>query len=275
MPTGQQGFNITGSEQIAPGVIVDSDVDDAAAIAQSKLALAITDAEVDSAAAIAMSKLALAITNAQVAAGAGIVASKLATISTAGKVSGAALTLLPNIPSGAGVIPAANVPPPSTLLHQTVTNVTPAGGDDDNLFSFSLAGGKLSTGNAVRITGYFEATIATGALPSIFKLIYGSTTLVTLTLTQEDNTSTVYRGKIEATLFAAASASAQEAHMIVHGMPTQQVTAGSPSVMYGAGAGTASENSANALTLRITGNNSNAGDITITSHHWVVESMAA
>lgn len=58
----------------------------------------------------ALTNASLQITNAKVAAGAGIVDTKLATISTAGKVSGAALTLLPNVPSGAGVLPSANSP---------------------------------------------------------------------------------------------------------------------------------------------------------------------
>lgn len=49
------------------------------------------------------------ITNANISASAGIVDTKLAGITTAGKVSGAALTLLPNIPAAAGVIPAANL----------------------------------------------------------------------------------------------------------------------------------------------------------------------
>ena len=91
------GKTITSSAQIAPDVIVDSDINSAAAISQSKLNLAIT--------------------NAEIAAGAAIVDTKLATISTAGKVDGAALTLLANIPAGAGVIPAANVPVPAGDLN--------------------------------------------------------------------------------------------------------------------------------------------------------------
>jgi len=51
---------------------------------------------------------ALLITNAKVSASAAIVDTKLATISTAGKVSGAALTLLGNTPSGGGLLPMAN-----------------------------------------------------------------------------------------------------------------------------------------------------------------------
>ena len=53
---------------------------------------------------------ALLITNAKVSASAGIVDSKLATISTAGKVNGTALTGLASVPSGAGVLPTANIP---------------------------------------------------------------------------------------------------------------------------------------------------------------------
>lgn len=53
---------------------------------------------------------ALLITNAKCASDMALADSKLAQITTAAKVSGTALTLLPNIPAGAGVIPAANLP---------------------------------------------------------------------------------------------------------------------------------------------------------------------
>jgi len=52
----------------------------------------------------------LQITNAKVSASAAIVDTKLAQITTALKVSGTALTGFANIPSGAGVIPIANLP---------------------------------------------------------------------------------------------------------------------------------------------------------------------
>lgn len=51
----------------------------------------------------------LQITNAKVHASAAIVDTKLAQITTAGKVSGTAITLLANLPSGSGNIPAANL----------------------------------------------------------------------------------------------------------------------------------------------------------------------
>lgn len=51
------------------------------------------------------------IVNADIASTAAIAGSKLATITTAGKLDGSAMTNLSNIPSGAGIIPAANVFP--------------------------------------------------------------------------------------------------------------------------------------------------------------------
>lgn len=57
---------------------------------------------------------ALKITNAKVDDAAAIADTKLAQITTAGKVSGAAITLMTNVPSGAGRLPRANTPLIST-----------------------------------------------------------------------------------------------------------------------------------------------------------------
>ena len=81
------------------------------------------------------------IVNADIAAGAAIADSKLAQVTTAGKVSGAALTSLTSVPSGAGVIPTANLP---------LTLVSAATG-------FTIAGG--STSKTLTLTG--DATIST------------------------------------------------------------------------------------------------------------------
>lgn len=62
----------------------------------------------------------LQITNDKVSDSAAIVDTKLATISTAGKVTGAALTTLGDVPSGAGLLPLAN--------GGTNANLTPAAG---------------------------------------------------------------------------------------------------------------------------------------------------
>lgn len=96
MPNITAGNVVTDSAQILPGIIVNSDINASAAIDYSKLALA------------------LSIVNADISATAAIADTKLAQIATASKVSGAAITLLSNIPAGAGVIPIANIPAAAT-----------------------------------------------------------------------------------------------------------------------------------------------------------------
>ena len=111
--------------------IVNADISASAAIAGSKLATITTAGKVSGAAltsltstpssagalpvanipsSIPYSKLSLtgAVLNADLAGS--IADTKLSTISTAGKVSGASLTSLASIPSGAGIIPVANLP---------------------------------------------------------------------------------------------------------------------------------------------------------------------
>ena len=94
--TGKIADSAVTSAKIADGTIVNADVNSAAAIAYSKLnlALGIVNADVSVSAAIAYSKLNLAtsIVNADISASAAIVDTKLATISTALKVSNSATT---------------------------------------------------------------------------------------------------------------------------------------------------------------------------------------
>lgn len=91
MPQITGGSGISSSAQIVDGIIVNADINAAAAIDWTKV------------------NTAGQVLNADVGAGAAIVDTKLATIATAGKVSGAALTSLASIPAGAGIIPPANV----------------------------------------------------------------------------------------------------------------------------------------------------------------------
>lgn len=100
MPIITQGKNISSSAQINPGVVENTDIADDA-VSKAKMADdAVASSEIEDG----------AIVNADINSSAGIVDTKLATIATAGKVSGAALTLLANIPAGAGIIPPANLP---------------------------------------------------------------------------------------------------------------------------------------------------------------------
>lgn len=100
MPNASAGNVISSSAQINAGVIVGADLaNDTITTTQIGTGGVGTDEIADG-----------VITNSDISASAGIVDTKLATISTAGKVSGAALTSLSSTPAGAGVFPAANVP---------------------------------------------------------------------------------------------------------------------------------------------------------------------
>lgn len=138
MPVITQGKTISSTAQIVDGIVETADLADGA----------VTNVKVGASAAIAQSKLSLSITNNEVNAAAAIADTKLATISTAGKVSGAALTSLASIPSGAGVIPAANLPPSGgiTLEGEQDTEGTGVGGgavlDVLTIGSLSIATGK-------------------------------------------------------------------------------------------------------------------------------------
>lgn len=143
----------------------------------------IDNSNISASAAIAYSKLnlALSIVNADISTSAGIVDTKLATISTAGKVSGAALTSLSSTPSGAGVMPAANVFPAGMIVLWSGTIATIPSGwvlcngsnstpDLRNLFVVCAdadAGGVAKstiTGAALQSGG--SVTISTNNLPA-------------------------------------------------------------------------------------------------------------
>ncbi|MEK7578901.1 MAG: hypothetical protein AAB456_04325 [Patescibacteria group bacterium] len=152
MPNVTQPSIITDTAQISAGVIVDADVNASAAIAYSKL------------------NLALGIVNADVSATAAIVDTKLATIATASKVSGAALTLLANIPAGAGVIPTANLPAGVAFANGNFTRAMNAAGGAQ-----TIAHGLSGAPNFVRITATFSDGGAAGT--SISNGIYNGTTV--------------------------------------------------------------------------------------------------
>jgi hypothetical protein len=65
------------------------------------------------------------IVNADLSPSAAVVDTKLATINTAGKVDGSAITNLTNVPSGAGVIPAVNLP--NSIADSHLATISTAG----------------------------------------------------------------------------------------------------------------------------------------------------
>jgi hypothetical protein len=159
--------SVGNATAIASGVIVNADVNAAAAIAYSKLNLStsIVNADVSTTAAIAYSKLNLAtsIVNADISASAAIVDTKLATISTASKVSNSATTaastntasaIVARDASGnfsAGTISAA-------LTGNVTGNVSGSSGSTTGNAATATA---LATGRTIAITGDIAYTSPT------------------------------------------------------------------------------------------------------------------
>lgn len=144
------GSNISSTAQIGDGVIVNADINASASITHSKMesdararanhsgsqaASTISDfaARVGDSISTLTNKTIDAegagnsisnIANGNIKANAGIVDTKLAQIATAGKVHGSAITNLDSLPSGAGVIPQANLPSFASLAETINTNPT-------------------------------------------------------------------------------------------------------------------------------------------------------
>lgn len=199
------------------------------------------------------------IINADINASAAIADSKLAQITTASKVSGAALTSLASIPSGAGVIPSANVPSVGTALDIDGNGVDSANSSSEQtLYQVSLPANTLGTGNAVKMTLFVDDVVADSAnTDPILRFKYGSTTLMTITLDLSTGITTGSKGVIEFLLFANGSTSAQ------NGFATVNLSSGAVDLATVAGSdadkraqayasGAATEDSTGALNIAVT-----------------------
>lgn len=110
MPTASAGNNIASSTQINAGVVEGTDIA-TDAITKDKIAANEVEASEIATGAVGTAEVANdSIINEDIKSDAAIDDSKLAEINDANKVDGSALKGLANIPVGAGVIPAANLP---------------------------------------------------------------------------------------------------------------------------------------------------------------------
>lgn len=134
------------------------------------------------------------IENVNIKAGAAIADTKLATISTAGKVSGAALTSLSSIPSGAGTVPLANI---SGLVDANIAaGATIAGSKLGTLATISASAGIIPVANleAFAWTSYGATSTITGfssvATKNIYYTSIGKVTYVAFEISGTSNTTT-------------------------------------------------------------------------------------
>ena len=149
---------------------------------------------------------ALLITNAKCASDMALVDTKLAQIVTASKVSGTALTLLPNIPAGAGLIPVANIPVGVTankILQLDATAKIPA--VDASLLTGLLAA-QIPNLDAAKIISGLIATARLGSgTPSASNFLRGDQSWATAGVTDHgaltgltDHDHALYaRGKVD------------------------------------------------------------------------------
>jgi hypothetical protein len=155
----------------------------------------------------ALNVKALGVTNSMLAGS--IADSKLSQITTASKVSGAAITLLASLPSGAGLVPTANLgsgtPDATTFLRGDQTYAVPAGSGagifaltysknldtsvatatisnsavETTIYSYSVPGNTLSTNKILKIIVSGTYLNNSGANRTVtVRLKYGATTII-------------------------------------------------------------------------------------------------
>lgn len=144
---------------------------------------------------------------------------------------------------------------PGNKLNITTTDVNIANTSvETNILSYSVAGGLLSTNNAVRVTLHINSLVtgqASGTDAFTFRFKYGGTTLTTFTLTP--TAASTYIGKIEFILAGAGTTSSQNgSHAANIG---ESAYAGSARKQYFADSaqGTSAIDSTTAQTLLVTG----------------------
>jgi hypothetical protein len=88
---------------------------------------------------------------------------------------------------------------------------------EETLFTYSLAGGVLSTANGIRVSGLFETNQTSGgAMTYTFRLKYGSTTIATTTIITANASQGTY--SYEAYILANAATNAQRAYAKIVGL---------------------------------------------------------
>lgn len=178
--------------------------------------------------------------------------------------------------NSSGYLPALNgslltgvVPSVTGKINVTTTDGTVSGtGTETDFLTVSIPANTLGTNNAVVGKCYFSWTNAS-TTSKVLKLIYGSTTVGTVTIPCGATTGITFNGYIDFMLVGAGTTSSQEGSVVINGAEVSlDPTTTNGRHLYGAAKGTAAENSTGALNLKLSWTQ-NSGE-TFTMGHAVV-----
>lgn len=214
-------------------------------------------------------------TTAEITAGtsAGATGAKLVVPADAVAQSGADKVLKLNssgqLPALDGSLLTGVVPSVTGKVNVTTTDGTVSGtGTETDFLTVSIAANTLGTNNAIVGKCYFSWTNAS-TTSKVLKLIYGSTTVGSVTIPAGATTGITFNGYIDFMLVGSGSTSSQEGSVVINGSEASlDLTATNGRQIYGAAHGTAAENSTGALNLKLSWTH-NSGE-TFTMRHAVV-----
>lgn len=148
---------------------------------------------------------------------------------------------------------------PGNKLNVTTTDVTIANTTTEtNILSYSVAGGVLSTNNAIRVTMHINSLVAgqaTGTDTFTFRFKYGGTTLTSQVITPVSGVTGTYIGKVEFIIAGAGTTSSQNGSHVVSLTSGSMIANGNLGRYYysDSAQGTSAIDSTTSQTLLVTG----------------------
>lgn len=150
----------------------------------------------------------------------------------------------------------------------TTDGVVSGTGTETDFLTVSIPANTLGTNSGITGRAYFTWTNAS-TTTKVLKLIYGSTTVGTVSLVSGAATGIAFAGYIDFVLLGAGSTSSQEGSIAIGaGENGLDLTATNGRQLYGAAHGTAAENSTGALNLKLSWTQ-NSGE-TFTMRHAII-----
>lgn len=155
----------------------------------------------------------------------------------------------------------------ATKINITTADTTVTGtASETTIYTTTIAANTLGTNNWVEWRIYFTSTNAS-TTDKVLKLKYGGTTIATVTMTPDANTSLTFKGYIDFMVLWNASTSAQVGSVKINWVIARINTSNTQGIveMSGAESGTATEDSTGALALTLS-IAQNAGETFVAKH---------